>query len=432
MKAKGSMLDDHQSNLKPWIRVWLSVTFVLLLSRINCMSQIEDLPGFPPSGIVALSFCSSSKGLVVGGSGDPYILRTMDSGSTWTKFSITSIQPKARVVTQTVLDSTGYGWCIGDKLALRSSDNGLTWVQVGLDTTDTVAVELSRKRLYDVCTFSSSHVWIATASPYLLYSSDTGRTWKRIQIPGTELVNRYVSKVQFVSKSHGWILSSFGKLYETIDGGVNWEQRGKPVWTYYRFRFLNDSIGVASYADRVSSTTDGGLTWQYGFTPMEPCTSIVSNGDHRVWCSMSDKVFSSFDGGKTWEILSTLPKYRNVGGLSAGDSSTVYGMDHLGMLFRITNGGRTDTTTSVIENGGDALAGYYYFDLHSEKLRYVGTPEINRVLVSNVLGDILVSDSMAGSGEVRSIDASSLNNGVYYLHFQVGDRWYTNGVIVVR
>jgi photosystem II stability/assembly factor-like uncharacterized protein len=426
------MLDEYQSNLRPWFRIWLSVTFVLLVSRINCMSQIEDLPGFPPSGVVALSFSSSSKGLVVGGSGDPWILRTMDSGSTWSKFSITSIQPKARVVTQTILDSTGYGWCVGDKLALRSSDNGLSWMQVGLDTNDTVVVELSRKRLYDVCTFLSSHVWIATKSPYLLYSNDTGRTWKRILIPGTELVDRYVLKVQFVSESHGWILSSFGKLYETIDGGVNWEQRGIPTWTYYRFRFLNDSIGVASYADRVSSTTDGGRTWENRFTTMETCTSIVSNGDRRVWCSVWDGVYSSFDGGKTWEFLSTLPKYRNVGGLSAGDSSTVYAMDHLGMLFRIINGGRTDTATSVVESGEDAIAGYFYFDRHSEKLRFVGMQEINHALVSNVLGDYQVSDTVANTDNSRSIDASSLSNGVYYVHYQVGDRWFTNGVTVVR
>lgn len=431
MGARSSQFVDVQYDFRSWFRVWVSVVFVLILSRVDCLSQIEDLPGFPPSEVVAMSFSSSSKGLVVGGIGDPYILRTMDSGSTWSTFSITSIQPKARVVTQTILDSTGYGWCVGDKLALRSSDNGLSWMQVGLDTNDTVASELSRKRSYDVCTYLTSHVWIATSSPYLLYSSDTGRTWKRIQIPGTELVNRYVLKVQFVSESHGWILSSFGKLYETIDGGVNWEQRGKPTWTYYRFRFLNDSIGVASYLNRVSSTTDGGRTWENGFTTMEPCTSIVSNGDRRVWCSMSDKVYSSFDGGKTWETLSTLPKYRNVGGLSAGDSSTVYGMDHLGMLFRIINGGQTDTTTSVLEAGGETQ-GRYFYSGRSERLQYDGAQVVSIAVVSNVLGDILFAETGQGNETLHSIDVSSLPNGIYFVHYRVGDRWDTNGVVVMR
>lgn len=100
----------------------------------------------------------------------------------------------------------------------------------------------------------------------LLRTDDSGRTWEKIPIPGTEEGFNYrLVSVNF-SGNEGWIVGSPAILLYTKDGGANWERTplsarlpGKPII----ITALGDGLAeMTTDEGAIYNTSDAGLNWK--------------------------------------------------------------------------------------------------------------------------------------------------------------------------
>jgi photosystem II stability/assembly factor-like uncharacterized protein len=100
---------------------------------------------------------------------------------------------------------------VESKLALYTThDSGATWTVGTLANFDS----------NDVYTYDTQNVWAEeTLSNTLHFSSDGGQTWSQtMQTP------QHFGALSFVDTKYGWALDDTGLLYQTTDGGTNWQK----------------------------------------------------------------------------------------------------------------------------------------------------------------------------------------------------------------
>jgi photosystem II stability/assembly factor-like uncharacterized protein len=97
-------------------------------------------------------------------------------------------------------------------------------------------------------------VWLILLS----VSISTSQNWRQI---GS--INQTISKIFFVSKTHGWILGTKDNIWHSSDGGFNWSlQYYTGSYGLSSIYFKDTLIGWASGANgRIIHTTNGGKTW---------------------------------------------------------------------------------------------------------------------------------------------------------------------------
>ena len=96
-------------------------------------------------------------------------------------------------------------------------------------------------------------------------------TWKKLN---TEDYPGKQDDIVFVDENTGWYVNGYGKIYHTIDGGINWEKQCEQKGTFFRtITFIDKNIGFAGtvgtdYFPNVTDTIplygtkDGGKTWK--------------------------------------------------------------------------------------------------------------------------------------------------------------------------
>lgn len=153
----------------------------------------------------------------------------------------------------------------------------------------------------------------------VLRTSDGGRTWSIISTlksgdPGWRF--GLPSKLVFTDQLHGWIVETFTTWY-TFDGGVNWTEvtppamkgRGQPVCWF----FLNSLQGwICSSKGPLFFTVDSGKTWQsHTFPDDVPDNANIEDVtfvDEKTGWVNGKELYNTTDGGKSWQAQTNLPK----------------------------------------------------------------------------------------------------------------------------
>lgn len=162
--------------------------------------------------IYRVTFCDEKKGWGVGRN---LIVHTTDGGAHW-------VTQRRSVDEENI---TGIGcvnseraWAVGSRgLVLKTNDSGSTWTRQAIGTEDT----LIQVR------FFGQNGWIVggtTGNSVLFRSSDGGESWQ-LQKPN---VKAFLFDVFFVA-DHGWIAGESGTILETDDGGRTWLPRQTPT-----------------------------------------------------------------------------------------------------------------------------------------------------------------------------------------------------------
>lgn len=260
---------------------------------------------FPESYPNAMSFASSTVGLVTGEGGR--ILRTEDGGLTWNiVHGFGYLGPISDLVFMT--PQNGFA-CSYAHTALITTNGGRRW-------DETVPhPDWSLRKVH----FFSEHEGYAYASNIdnlaaVFHTTDRGLTWAfRSRLPITYDIFQPDQPQSILALSRDTVMvgSSYGKLFRSIDAAQTWDT------IYVSDQLQQDySTGIALIAFRpstliyvsaygIGSSTDGGSTWRYNGQFGSRQISQAQFFDPQTGVALLSGTFATTsDGGAQWNLSS--------------------------------------------------------------------------------------------------------------------------------
>ncbi|MEI7483097.1 MAG: T9SS type A sorting domain-containing protein [Ignavibacteriota bacterium] len=296
----------------------LSLSFLLILqctlTTEHCKGQWYPLPVFPTYLETSdVKFFDENTGILLVTNPTPVILRTTNSGQSWTQIKncYTSGNQKIDSSTfYTIAVTNGYPFL------LRTFNKGLTWDSVstfsgvgynklsfvnrdtgwvsGWDsgvpyiwrTTNggvTLTIQAGSNVGGGEVFFYNQKVngeyigWVNNVSA-LWKTTNSGNNWFQVACPGTDLV-----QITFINENTGWVSNGINGMFKSTNGGLNWVNQplapdggSNIVRTITRFKVIDSNLlyGVKGYRYLPSMipsaliwvTTNGGQNWGFQLT----------------------------------------------------------------------------------------------------------------------------------------------------------------------
>jgi photosystem II stability/assembly factor-like uncharacterized protein len=286
-------------------------------------------------------FVTPEIGYVAGAAGT--ILKTTDSGASWTPLLGGDPLSEERAITQLVFVTPTAGWATqisGSTNLLRTTD-GENWELIG-----------TIPEHYDDLAFSSETEGVYLHDKKIFRTQDGGRTWSevyhcatRAQIGGLTRqleCSLWKGKVRFATPTVAYALgdavdADAAVVLKSTDAGASWDVVAvieNQYATEGGLFFTDENTGYVAMKDATASfrTVDGGVTW----TGM-PATSIhrhILFADPEVgWAMRYNNLAFTTDGGRRWSSRTLqLPAFPNAFSLPRRDIAYLVG-DH-GMIYR--------------------------------------------------------------------------------------------------
>ncbi len=186
------------------------------------------------------------------------IYQTEDGGDTWQKIMVWASDDKPRRIHFTTSQN---GWLIGAYKIYHSSDGGVTW-----EVRHT-------KGGWTFSFISDTEAW-AVGDNMLAHMTD-GETWvEQVLTRDSSSQAQYMTDIQFLNSTHGWIVGSRPKAAHTQNGGLQWFEQSVPVDTrILAVYFTNESLGWAiAYGGYIFRTDRGN---EFGVTSWRPAENTV-------------------------------------------------------------------------------------------------------------------------------------------------------------
>ena len=226
----------------------------------------------PVSDVQKLQFVDASSAFALLTTPDEATLYwTRDGGDTW---KVLPPQPTNRGFwPQFQSPSEGWtGWQDVTPSIYLSIDGGISWQRRSLPATSkapalygtSVLVVVGGLVLADVATLGPD----ATENPPLYRSTDSGKTWTRVNLPETDLGAMGITVADTV---HWWTIQN-STLFRTEDAGISWT-RVSAVREDLRVLAIIDSLHAWAQLDTQNDhhelmlTSDGGVSWDRVETP---------------------------------------------------------------------------------------------------------------------------------------------------------------------
>jgi photosystem II stability/assembly factor-like uncharacterized protein len=282
-------------------------------------------------------FFSVDTGQYINNGVSGYIRKTTDGGHTWFNDTIPGISPNANFYDLKYLNRDTAFICGKGKI-LKTIDGGANWTTTNVTATD---------NLYSIYSADDQHIYIY-GSPRLYKTADGGATWTSVTISPAITSNcfecgfidsvtvieglscKYIHKTNdggiswsiisndeipigtlgnslfFTDDSTGYVAGNSGKIYKTIDGGLNWNQQISPTTEILNeIWFINRDTGFVAADDGVFlRTNDGGATWTdtyigttFFYAVQFPSPSVGYRAGN------NGLVEKTINGGTTWTSL---------------------------------------------------------------------------------------------------------------------------------
>ena len=216
--------------------------------------------------------------------------------------------------------------------------------------------------------------WLVTEREgALLFTSDTGKTWNKIQ--GGAVGGKF-DAVSFIDRKQGWALNSQGQVWKSDDGGQSWIAISKLTATARDDWRFNSGVQVEVLDDRnawiletmsIWRTEDGGINWRKVFSSDSTNTKGQPTwgsflGSNTAWISgTSGEVYETNDAASTWRTQTLMTN---------GDFRDVYFLnEQTGWLVGYV-GGETGTQLYRTEDGGKSWRKYLISDTSIESVYF--------------------------------------------------------------
>ncbi len=177
---------------------------------------------------------------------------------------------------------------------VRSDDSGATWSRASVP---------KRAVLTGVCFADAKRGWAVGHDAVILHTEDGGATWA-VQYRGADLESSFLD-VAFLDANTGFAIGAYGLFLATGDGGRTWTPRKIIEQDYFLNRITigpESTLYVAGEHGTLLRSTDRGATWVpiaspydgsfYGILPLGP-RKLLAYG-------LRGRIFRSEDDGGTW------------------------------------------------------------------------------------------------------------------------------------
>lgn len=290
--------------------------------------------------------------------GDAYnIFKSTDYGATW--FTINYNYPsQGMTFASNTMDITGNTWIIGGVNGMLniSANSGANWVGISRI--------YNAGNIFDIDVLPGGKVWAVgnpgTGGSSILFSPNNGLSWET----QTNLTY-YFRDIQMVTDQIGWITGNSGYIYNTTNGGINWNPVTIPNGTGYSIvtvEFVNQSTGwIFSYGSisggSIVKTTNGGNSWQQQDNSSVPdgvkwADMVDANTGYYITGSITmAKIVKTTNSGTNWveqtNVPSSTPNLTMIKMVNA-NSGWVCGFS--GILWKTTDGSTWTTATAPGNN----------------------------------------------------------------------------------
>lgn len=236
--------------------------------------------------------------------------------------------------------------------------------------------------LKDIHIVDSSNMYIVGNGYTVLKSTNAGSSWY-VQYYYANWYDFY--SVSFINQMTGYVSGgyqygidpSFGTIFKTTNGGVNWLQiYSDPSVNYYTLiSKINPLKAIASSSNYAKITTDGGASWNslggYGSNFKAICflDSLTGYGIR------GGQFAKTTNGGNNWTQipLGIVPPSANLLDISFPDSNTGYilgmGGNPYFFVIKTTNSGTNWVLTDLITNVSELFS---IFCLNSDTVYFTG------------------------------------------------------------
>ncbi|HYE03663.1 MAG TPA: YCF48-related protein [Phycisphaerales bacterium] len=358
-----------------------------------------------------------------------FILRSIDTGLTWTQSS----SGMGLLANDLDMFDNALGMAVGGHGYLwRTVDGGRRWVVTRV--LDHPLIFGRSEDLNAVDVVDDQFAVVAGGGGLMYRTYDAGQTWENIGYPLLLEGNLGITDICFLDRDNGWMLA--GGLYRTFTGGLIWEP--VPGVTGVEIHFADPLHGWVLVGNNViRRTTNGGATWQSSTLPGDPLVL-----ESMTWLDASTGwvvgrfgyCAKSTNGGASWQL-------QNIGAanslfdavpLSASEVWAVgFDSSSNNIIMRSLNGGATwnrwvrsndSQTLDIIRkrpDGGLHIAGFFGLMLTDrfpvdcaadwDQDGAVGTGDVSAFLVA-WFGDLAtggLGTDLDGSGLVTTADLTA-------------------------
>jgi photosystem II stability/assembly factor-like uncharacterized protein len=223
-----------------------------------------------------------------------------------------------------------------DGVVLKSMDAGANWVRVfDGNQANAQVVALAQKRLSEVQTQEGEQL---DNAQFALEDAQAGAKFG----PSRPLLD-----VWFKDEKNGWVVGSYGQVFETHDGGAQWtliaDRLDNPDARHYNGVYSNaqGQLLIAGEAGRVYLSNDFGTTWQRmdtGYTGHLYGARVVrtASGQSVLYAyGFGGSVYRKKADSPEWQRLNNPSRESLVYGMVDGE--TVWFVDQKGRVLKTDN-----------------------------------------------------------------------------------------------
>jgi photosystem II stability/assembly factor-like uncharacterized protein len=425
-----------------------TITIVLLtaLCVVRCSAQSGwfELSSGTTKDLHDVAFISADTGFVVGADG--VAIRTTNGGSNWHQMTLPSkvFEHLDLVNIRFISPSIGFMSILYGTI-LRTSNGGDSWAVVQEGSGNLLAFDFPTATIG----YAAGYTDYDTSS-YLMKTTDGGLTWEMLP-----MILWRLNSVSFSDQNNGLAAAStkhnanMRSILRTTDGGLTWIDLKHPAGTYPDGKDDTSDIWSVKYVPgngwfagmRYSSyenngiykSTNDGTSWvkvdtnstrPFGFFDSQ--VGYALGGRELTY----ETIRKTTDGGSTW-FHQPIPK--PIGGYSGGIAVptvlTAYAVGQNGVILKTVDGGGTPLSVEALPHKSDAILRIVN-DVSTEHARciYLDSGELRRLLVYDLLGQIVLSLAVEPETTSLDLDTSTLPSGTYWC--RLGDE--TARFVVVR
>ncbi|MCE7993338.1 MAG: hypothetical protein HEP71_15235 [Roseivirga sp.] len=230
-----------------------------------------------------------------------------------------------------------------------------------------IGVSIGTDHLHDVEAISNKEAFAYSYGTGNIYhSNDGGRGWNRL----AHLDSVYFEQIQFIDTKTGWICGEQGKIYRTVNGGIDWEDISINLPEHegnlllYALYFDDELHGIVAGMSanfetrkrkvRLYQTKNGGRNWTEKEVPTM-LMNIVKGPESELWGMGSGMVLVKENMDAPWKTVLQSDSLRRIADIRSLD----FGMEkgHViaaefstGKLHISKDHGKTWTTQAITKN----------------------------------------------------------------------------------